>query len=382
MLFDFLSPPRIIFGSGCLDRLGEEAARLGKKALLITGRRSLEISGMLQNVINSLRTAEVDIVSFNEVDPDPTIEVVEVALAKARDEKVDLIIGVGGGSVLDVAKAVAGLYKEKGTVKEYFEGKKIEHDRLHWIAVPTTAGSGSEVTRNAVLTDPAAKQKKSIRCDWWIADAAVVDPVLTLSLPARLTAITGMDALTHALEGLVSRWSNPLTYLLALEAAVLICGNLYSAYTKGNNRSIREKICLGSLMAGMALNNARLGAVHALAHPLGVHYRLPHGLVCGILLPYVMEFNMNVVDARYAEVAYRLGLVSSDTHDWDAAQKLLSFIKALRTRLEIPQKLGDVGLRTEDIPVIAEAAFESGSLAANPKTVRFSDLVNILEKNL
>ncbi|MDH7578711.1 MAG: iron-containing alcohol dehydrogenase [Bacillota bacterium] len=382
MLFDFLVPQRIIFGPGTSGRLGEEASRLGRRLLLVTGRRGLQASGMLDRILNPLSTAKLDIIVFNEVPPEPTLEVVEAGLEKARGAKVDLIIGAGGGSVLDVAKAISGLYACPGSVKEYFEGRPVEVQGLPWIAVATTSGSGSEVTRNAVLADAATCRKQSIRCDSWTASVALVDPVLAMSMPPALTALTGMDALTHALEAYTSRWSHPLTDALALEAAVLLCRNLYTAYRHGNNREVREKMALGSLLAGIALNNARPGAVHGLAHPVGIRYRVPHGLVCAILLPYVMEYNLIFGEEKYAKIAKALGLVEPETPATAAARRLLSFVIALRERLKIPAKLKDVGLSREDLPFLVEAALPSGSLAANPRAAGYADLMKILETNL
>ncbi len=382
MLFDFLVPQRIIFGPGTTGRLGEEAGRLGRKLLLVTGRRALEASGMLDRILNPLSAAQLEVTIFNEVAPEPTLEVVEAGLEKARRANVDLIIGVGGGSVLDVAKAVAGLYPAGGPAKEYFEGRPVEKQGIPWLAVPTTAGSGSEATRNAVLIDPDTSRKQSIRSDYWIAAAAIVDPVLTMSMPPSLTAITGMDALTHALEAYTSRWSHPLTSALALEAAVLLCRNLYAAYSRGSNREAREKVALGSLLAGIALNNARLGAVHGLAHPVGARYHIQHGLVCAILLPYVMEYNLVFVEEKFAAIARALKIVPPETSSNVAARRLLSFVLRLRERLNIPAKLKDVGLRPDDLSFLAEAALPSGSLAANPRAAGFSDLMELLQANL
>ncbi|HAA90479.1 MAG: 1,3-propanediol dehydrogenase DhaT [Thermoanaerobacterales bacterium 50_218] len=382
MLFDFLVPARIIFGPGSSGRLGEEACRFGRRVLLVTGKRSLRLSGMLDRVLAPLEAAKLDVLMFDQVDPEPSLEVVEKGREAAREQSVDLVVAAGGGSVLDVGKAIAGLFYEEGTVREYFEGRPIEKVGLPWIAVPTTAGSGAEATRNSVLIDPVSERKQSIRCDWWMARVAVVDPVLTMSMPPRLTAITGMDALTHAIEAYTSRWSHPLTSSLALEAAILISRNLYSAYQKGSNREAREKMSLASLMAGIALNNARLGAVHGLAHPIGLRYHLPHGLVCGILLPYVMEYNLTIVEEKYARIALELGLVQPGSSSGEAARRLIHFVKSLKKRLGIPEKLSEVGLRAGDLSSIAEAALPSGSLAANPRAARKDDLLEILKANL
>ena len=205
MLFDFLVPRRIIFGPGCAGRLGEEASSFGKKLLLCLGKSFLQTSGMIQRVIGPLETAGLEIIYCGGIAPEPTLNTVEESLKIARQYEVDLVVGVGGGSVLDVAKATAGLYYGDGRVNEYFEGKELERPGLPWIAVPTTAGSGAEVTKNAVLSDPDSGRKQSIRWDSWLARVAVVDPDLTMTMPRHITAQSGMDALTHALEAYTSR---------------------------------------------------------------------------------------------------------------------------------------------------------------------------------
>jgi alcohol dehydrogenase class IV len=382
MLFDLLVPQKILCGPGAVGRLGDEAALLGKRALLVTGRHSLQAGGMIDRVMSPLAASQIEIQAWNKVAPEPTLDILTAGLAAARQMKAELIIGVGGGSALDVAKAMAGLYHCEGQVCDYYQGRPVDKAGLPWIAVPTTAGSGAEATRNAVLSDTAQGSKKSIRDDGWMATVAIVDPVLTMTMSQKQTAISGMDALTHALEAYTSRWSNPFSSPLACESAILICRNLYSAYRKGRERDVREQMSMSSLMAGIALNNARLGAVHGLAHPVGSRYHLPHGLVCGILLPYVMEYNLHISVIKYAALARLLDLAKPDTLDEESARQLVRFVQALRRRLEIPDKLGACGLVAADIPALAEASLTSESLAANPRSVFYNDLVNILEANL
>jgi alcohol dehydrogenase class IV len=234
----------------------------------------------------------------------------------------------------------------------------------------------------AVLKDPDTGRKQSIRWDWWLASTAVVDPVLTMTMPRQITAQSGMDALTHALEAYTSRWAYPMTDGLSLEATVLLCRNLYSAYSKGRDKEARQQVSLGSLMAGIALNNARVGLVHALAHPIGMRYHLAHGLVCAVLLPQVMKFNMSTVAEKYAQVARELHIADQEANSEAAAERLVHFIQMMQKRFEIPAKLAELGLMKEDIPGLAEATLPSGSLAANPRAVDYEDLIKILESNL
>ncbi|MBO8127970.1 MAG: iron-containing alcohol dehydrogenase [Peptococcaceae bacterium] len=381
MMFDIVTTPRILFGPGTTYRLGDEAKLLGNKVLLVSGQKTLQNPENNERVLRPLKQAGLQIIHFDEVRPEPTTTMVDKGRALARDEKCDLVIGVGGGSALDVAKAIAGLFNEDGPASDYLAGRQITTLGLPWIAVPTTAGSGSEVTRNSVLINPEMPRKDSIRNDFWIPRVAVVDPILTMSMSPQLTAYTGMDALTHAIEAYTSRWTTAWTSGLAREAVRLIVQNFYTCYN-ANKKEAREKMMLGSMMAGTALNNARAGAVHALAHPVGLKYGLSHGLVCGTLLPYVMAFNKPITRDRYADLAYASGIVTQKADPDQAAEKLIYFVKQLRTRLGLPEKLGALGLKKKDIPKLVEDTLPSGSLAANARKATRDDLYNILEQNI
>lgn len=381
-MFDILVPARIIFGSGTAGRLGEETLRYGQRALLVTGKKSLVEGGGIDRIYPPLRAAGVEVIHFSGVDPEPTVKEVDDGRELVRKEAVNVVIGVGGGSALDVAKAVAGLAREEGETIDYFNGRPITRPGIPFVAVPTTAGSGAEVTKNSVLVDPDTRRKQSIRSDLWMARSVIVDPILTFTAPRRVTAHSGMDAFTHALESFTSRFSNPVTEALSWQAILLIARNIYTAFSKGHDKEARENMALGSLMAGMAFNNSRLGAVHGLAHPIGVKYGLPHGLVCAILLPYVIRFNLGLCEQKYARVARELGVCPASAPDAEAAASLVKFVSQLIKRLEIPAKLGEVGLAREDIPELVRSSLESASLAANPRAANYHDLTALLEENL
>lgn len=382
MLFDVFTPARILFGPGSTYRLGEEVSVWGKKALLVTGRQSLRQTGNIERITQPLSAAGIEIVLFDEVPPEPTTSVVDAGRKRARGAGCTVVIGVGGGSVLDVAKAVAGLADADGETRDYLQGKENDRPGLPFVAVPTTAGSGSEVTRNAVLVDPQTGAKTSIRNERWMARVAVVDPILTMSMPAALTAQTGLDAFTHAVETFTSRWSNAYTKSLSREAVRLIVRNIYTAYNTPGRREARENMLLGSMLAGMALNVARAGAVHALAHPIGARYGLGHGLTCAVLLPYVVEFNLAVAEDDYADLARTAGLAAATATEAEAAGRFVLYVKRLPARLGLPAKLGPLGLTREDIPEVVEAALKNSSLAANRRKATRQDLSNILERAL
>ncbi|MGQ9497749.1 MAG: iron-containing alcohol dehydrogenase family protein [Desulfotomaculales bacterium] len=381
MLFDILLPGRILFGPGSTYRLGEEAGRLGHRGLMVTGKKSLKETGNFERVTRPLTDARIELVFYSEVEPEPTVDTVEEVRALLRESGCTFVVGVGGGSVLDVAKAAAGLVGEDEPVQAYFE-KPVTRPGLPWIAVPTTAGSGSEATINAVLIDRGTGRKQSIRCEFWHPAVAIVDPILTMSMSRRLTAATGMDALTHAIEAFTSRWSNALTQALAREAVTLICRYFYTAWKVGRLREARENMMLGSLLAGMALNNARAGIVHALAHPLGVRLGQDHGTICAVLLPAAMHFNRPLCEDCYAELAHAAGIVPRAVSTEEAASKLIFFVENLLSKLELPISLGSLGLREEDIPGVVNDALPSGSLAANPRKATREDLGGILRRLL
>ncbi len=381
MLIDFLSPPRVLFGAGCSNRLGEEARRLGNRALVVTGRQSLIRSDNLTRITLPLQEAAIETTFFNEIDPEPTVTIVDRVRQLARDKQCSMIIGVGGGSVLDVTKAAAGLFNETGSTRDYHAGQPITQPGLPWIAVPTTAGSGSESTSNAVLTDPEAGLKASIRHELWIAKAALVDPIFTMSMSPALTAQTGMDALTHAIEAYTSRWANPYSDALSSKAALLIIQNIFSSYS-GKDLAVKEKMLLGSYLAGVTLNQVRAGAVHALAHSVGARYNLAHGLICGVLLPYVMEYNLPRVSEKYADLAYRTRIAVPAHNEAEAADRLIKYVRRLKGKIGLPEKLKDLGLKEADLQELVNATASATALDSNPRIVKRENLRDILSQNL
>jgi len=302
---------------------------------------------------------------------------VEEGRELARCQGVELVVGLGGGSAMDAAKAIAGLYRQPGAVAEYHAGRSLEGPGIPFLAVPTTAGTGAEVTKNAVLIEPSSGLKKSIRDDAWFARTAIVDPELTLTMLPSVTASTGSDALCQAIESFVSIGAQPTTDALAVEAIRLLARSLVRAYDDGQDIEARTDVHYGSLLAGMALANARLGAVHGIAHPVGGHYRIPHGVVCGLLLPHVMEYNLQCGAApstpeKYARIARLLGRGGIASHAVQAVSDLIS-------RLDIPRHLEALGVQREDFPLLIEESLPSGSLRSNPRRLQAEDVQRILE---
>ena len=370
--FQLSFPGTIIFGSGTFRRIGQRCAPLGDHALLVCGRAALRNSGRLQQAIELLERSGVTVETFEGVENDPTLATCERGIALTREKGCDLVVAVGGGSALDAGKTIAAVAPQSGKLREYFTRKlEMENGSLPFVAVPTTAGTGSECTRNAVLTDAERMVKQSLRADCMMPAVALVDPELTLSVPPDVTAQSGVDALTQAIECCVTLNANPASDALALRAIELIAANLPNAVADGDKIEHREPVALGSLLTAMAFGNTSLGAVHGLAHPIGVHWHVPHGLVCAVLLPHVCAFNLTVRQEKFETIAPLVGARSAE--DVPAA------LTALNQRVGIPANLNAFGLNEADFPKIL-AGCRSGSMNHNPRPASDEDLKKILQK--
>jgi len=386
MAWRFIVPRAIFFGEAALETVGKRVAKLGACASVITGRNAMRRSGMLDRVVAALTDAGVDPRAFEGVPPEPTFDAVDAATAFTRSSSADVVIGLGGGSVMDVAKVAAFLAPTTLSVRALYKGVPMDCKGLSYVAVPTTAGTGSEVTPNAVLTDPETRIKSSIRGEALLADLVICDPAATLTAPPHVTAYAGMDAFTQAVEAYVSRGATPLTEAIAREAAVRVARNICAAYSDGANLEARTEMLLGSMMGGIALANARSGAVHGMAHPVGSRYSLAHGLVCAMLLPHVIQFNSDPVydgasltAAKYAWIAKALDLVPQSAPDSEAVRSLVGHVEKLNDLLGIPKHMADFGLCKEDFPEIIERSMPSGSLAHNPRKVSPDDVADLLD---
>ena len=378
---EFFIPPGVIYGPGALARLGEEAGRLGRKALLVAGRGSLRRGGALERIERLLGAAGVETVLFEGVEGDPSAETVDRGVAAALDGACDLVVAAGGGSAIDAGKAIAGIATNGGSTYDYLEGKEIRLPPLPFVAVPTTAGTGAEVTKNAVITDRRRGRKQSIRHRFLVPSAAVVDPELPFSLPPAPTAATGMDALAQLVEPYVSRRSTPLTDTLALRGIQLTGSCLARAVRDGGDAEARAGMSFAALLSGMALANAGLGAAHALSHPLGVRFNVPHGCACAILLPRVMAFNLPAAAQRYADVAAALGEEVRGLAVEDAARRAVERVRRLAAEIGIPPGLSAFGVREKDFAAIAREA-RGSSLEGNPVAADEGALVRILRAAL
>ena len=378
----FMLNTRIVFGMDAVRELPAIGKTYGNKVLLVAGKHATIHNGTLSRIESSLAEAGMVPIRFAEVEPEPSLQTLAKGLELARTEAVDWVLGVGGGSAMDTAKAIGALYHAGESIEYYFDGGPIESPGLPIVTVPTTAGSGAEVTFNAVLSDTERRIKQSIRGSQLMRPAvALVDPGLTFSLPPQATAYSGLDALVQAIEAFTSKGASPLTDIYALSAVERIGAHLLRAYQDGQDAKARSEMAMGSLMAGVALSNARLGAVHGLAHPIGIRTGKAHGLICAVLLVPVMRFNMAVSYEKYALIAKALGHSINGMDPIDAAAFGIKTLMGLEKKLGIPPRIRSLDLAEADLPAIVTESLPSGSLKANPREAKPEDLLNILREN-
>lgn len=374
--FIFQVPPRIVFGAGSARKIGEEAARLGNTAMIVTGRSSTTRTGALDKVVASLEAVGLTAITFAEVESDPSVATVEKGAALARDKNVDVLVALGGGSPMDAAKGIAILMTNDGPIQKY-EKEQPAAAGTPIIAVPTTAGTASEITRFTVITDPAAKVKMLIAFAGIIPKVAVLDPELTVSMPPSVTASTGMDALTHATEAYISKVGNQLTAVQALEAIELIGGNLIRAVMNGGDIEARQNMLLGQMLAGFAFGNASVALVHSMSRPLGAHFGIPHGMANAMLLAPVMAYNRPACPEKLTRIAQALGEPVDGLSLRDASFAAVDSLEALFEETGLPGRLSEFGVTEDAVPQMAKDAFASGSTNNNPRVPTVEDITDI-----
>lgn len=371
-LFSFSAPTDLRFGSGALDLLGSEASAHGWRKAYIISDAGLRQAGLIERLEAALIAGEIEYQIYQGVLPNPSVKVVEEALAPLAEFKPDLLIGCGGGSALDAAKIVNVLYSHDGRLWDYEGQDAVPGPCGPLIAIPTTAGTGSEVTQFAMISDPARRRKIPFASRHLLPALAIVDPALTLTLPPMMTAATGMDALTHAIEAMTTIAAQPISDALALRAIELIIENLPPAFSNGQDQEARRHMALASTLAGMAFNNAYVALAHSIAHALGGLYELPHGICCALALPVAMEYNLPARRAQYERIARALG--ASD------AEAGIARVRELARQIEIPEGLRTLGVKAPDIQAIAQAAMEDGSTLFNPRELDPETMSALVEK--
>ena len=384
MHFEFATATRIVFGAGALNNTGKNLKVYGRRVLVVTGHQASRAEKLLAD----LQANGVGTVTFTVLG-EPELVTVEQGTKLAKAEQCEFVIGFGGGSALDAAKAIAAMVKNDGELLDYVEiigrGQILKKRPAPFIAIPTTAGTGSEVTRNAVLASPEHKVKVSLRSPLMLAQVAVVDPELTYDLPSALTASTGLDALTQLIEPYVCLRANPMTDGLCAEGIRRAARSLRKAVANGKNKSAREDMAVASLFGGLALANAGLGAVHGFAGPIGGMFPAPHGAVCAALLPHVMATNIRALrerDERSFALSryYRTAQICTGNPN-ATADAGVDWVRKLVADLAIPA-LGVYGVREEHVATLIEKAENASSMKANPITLTPDELAETLRRAL
>jgi alcohol dehydrogenase class IV len=332
--------------------------------MLVTGRSAMKKTGVADRVEKLLGDADVSVVPFMEVESDPSCTTVDRAARMAREQGCDLVVGLGGGSAMDAARAIAAMAKMEGSILDYLRGKPIDRPGLPLINIATTAGTASEITAVAVILDEERQLKFGMKSPYWYARVAITDPELTMTMPRQLTAATGLDALTHAIESYLSTQATAPTEALAIRSVELIGRHLRPAHADGKDRAAREGMALGSMTAGMAFANSGLGLVHGLVHPIGARFHVPHGEACGRLLPYVMEYNRPVSEEKLAHIGRALTGKPTATAD-DAIQGVRSLLADVGVTCGIP----DLAISDQQMASLAKDGLLAGAVKTNPRTV-------------
>ena len=373
-------PQRLVFGQGCAAESAPHLRRSGCRcAFLVTGPQT---RGLAEILAEAIRREGLATEIYDGVNQEPTIAMFDAALAIARAVRPDAVVGIGGGSPLDVAKLVAALLDVGQSVEGLFGSDLLARRTTFLVCLPTTAGTGSEVSPNAILMDESSRLKKGVVSPYLVPDATFVDPLLTVSMPPAVTAATGMDALTHCIEAYTNRFAHPIIDLYALEGIRLIGANLQRAVENGSDLAARESVALGSMYGGLCLGPVNTAAVHALSYPLGGEFHVPHGVSNAVLLPHVMDFNAPACPDRSAEVAVSLGIAKAGT-PLETARRGIERVQELARRCGVPLSLSDLGVPITAVPEMAEMAMQvTRLLKNNPRELTLGEAARIYERAL
>ena len=381
--FSFQGAGEIHFGCGLINQLPDLSIRYGSGPVLLVMDPFLSGGPLKNRIFNDLKTKGLRPFLFDRIEPEPSPASAEAGARLARKKACSLVIGIGGGSSMDTAKAIAMLACNNGKVSDYVGLDLVPHPGLPTIMVPTSAGTGSEVTFTAVFTNRATKTKGGINSRFLYPTVALLDPELTLSLPPQVTAQTGMDALTHAMEAYTSNKANPLSDMVAEKAIALIGRFLKKAVKNGKDLEAREGMLLGSLLAGMALANAGVGAVHAMAYPLGALFNITHGLANAVLLPYVLEFNRVACPERFARMESLLSGSETQFPPMPGQKNASKESSALSQAIGIPRNLKELRIPKKAIREMAEAAIKvARPIENNPRPITVEDIVAVIQEDV
>lgn len=380
MSYKFFMPAISLMGADCLKDAGDQVGELGfKKALIVTDKVLGQI-GIVKKVTDVLDNKNIEYAIYDETKPNPTVKNVNDGLALLKEKECDFVISLGGGSAHDCAKGIALLATNCGEIKDYEGVDKSKKPQLPMVGINTTAGTGSEMTLFAIITDEERHIKMALVDKHLTPIIAVNDPMLMLAMPKSLTAATGMDALTHAIEAYVSTSATPITDACAEKAIELISNYLVNAVENGQDVEARDMMAYAEYLAGMAFNNASLGYVHAMAHQLGGFYNLPHGVCNAILLPHVQEYNKATSASRLAKIAKIMGGNIEELTDEQGADLCIDMIKSLSQTIGIPEGLGVLGVKESDFETLATNALNDACSLTNPRKGNLEEVIAIFKK--
>lgn len=379
MVNSYYFPETVLMGAGALELLPNELKDLNlKKALIVTDKNLLKI-GVVNKVKTILDKSEINYVVFSDVKPNPTVKNVDDGYKVLQENNCDFIISIGGGSPQDAGKGIAVLGTNGGSIKDYHGVNLSKRKAMPIVAINTTAGTASEATINYVITDEEEKLKMVIVDKNSMATIAINDADLTVNMPQSLTAATGMDALTHAIEGYISTGATDFSDMFNLEAIKVISKNLKAAYEDGENIEARENMLYGQFVTGMGFSNCGLGIVHSMAHQLGGFYDLPHGICNAILLPHIMEYNMSETGEKFINIAEAMGVNTKNMTLEEAQLAAINSVKNLSKSVGIPDNFKSLGVDRNDIEKLAEYAMNDPCTPSNPKKPTNEDIMKIYE---
>ena len=378
--FSYELPTKIEFGVGISERVPERVEECGGGRTLLVADPGVLAAGVVDKVTDALENASMPYVLFSDIEPEPEARSIVHGVELARSEGCDAVVGIGGGSALDSAKAIAVMLENEGHIRDYGGQNLVPNPGVPMIGLPTTAGTGSEVTIWSVISEKEEKVKYGVGSPYMTATIAMCDPELTLTLPPHITASTGIDALAHALESYVNKTTQPISEALSIRAMELIARSLRTAVVAGENLQARSDMLLASLSAALAFNPTRLGLAHALVMPIGANYKIPHSVGVAILLPEVMRYNLIGNLEKFVTIARIFGENTEGLSLRDAAELSVEAIRQLSEDVGVPEGLASYGVEEERLYDLAEAGMATGNVPVNPRKPTVDDLVGIMRR--
>lgn len=378
-MYNYYMPTRIIFETYSSGKLGEILEKENKKNVLVVTDKGVLNAGLLNLMFQSLDGSNIKYDVFDEVEPNPKTSTIRKGAQKLSDSKYDAIIGFGGGSSIDTAKAMAVMATNEGEILDYEGVGKIVNDPLFLVAIPTTAGTGSEVTASTVITDENTLFKAAVISPKVFPDLAILDASLTLKCPPGITSSTGMDALTHAIESYISKQSDPISGSIALHAISLISKYLHKAYYYGTDLESRERMLEASMLAGLAFSQTRLGNVHAISQSFGGVFDIPHGIANAVLLPYVLKFNAPASLEKYVDIAKAMGISTDNANEQSIAEKVIETIVEWNQSFDIPNNTKDLGVDLAELDKLITDSMRSGNVLVNPRLTTPKDVERLIK---